>query len=94
MLAGALLGLVGALALLGARLAGRRGGDLDRVAGHLSAARLLRELLELVGRLVDRLQMALVLELLAGRRDVGVPLLGEPPARLLDVALVERRLDL
>ena len=50
--------------------------------------------LELVGRLVDRLQVALVLELLAGRRDVGVPHLRHAPARELDLALVERRLEL
>jgi hypothetical protein len=36
----------------------------------------------------------LVLELLAGRGDVRVPLLGEAPPGELDVALVERRLDL
>jgi hypothetical protein len=38
--------------------------------------------------------MPLVLELLPGRRDVGMPLLGEAAARELDVALVERRVDL
>jgi hypothetical protein len=38
--------------------------------------------------------VALVLELLAGRRDVGVPALGLAPACELDVALVERWLDL
>jgi hypothetical protein len=38
--------------------------------------------------------VALVLELLPGRRDVGMPLLGQAPARELDVALVERRIDL
>ena len=38
--------------------------------------------------------MALVLELAAGRRDVRVPDLGELAARELDVALVERRIDL
>ena len=35
-----------------------------------------------------------MLELLAGRRDVGVPALGHPPPRELHVALVERRLEL
>jgi len=64
------------------------------VARSASAARLLGELLQLVGRLVDRLQMALVFELLPGRSDVRVPLLGHAPPRELDVALVERRLDL
>ncbi len=48
----------------------------------------------MVGGLVDRLQVALVLELLARRGDVGVPALGHPPARKLHVALVKRRLDL
>ena len=93
-LAGALLGLVGAPALLGARLARGRGGDLDRVARHAPAARALGQRDELVGRVVDRLQMALVLELAPGRRQVGVPDLGQPAARELDVALVEGRLDL
>ena len=50
--------------------------------------------LELVGGLVDRLQVALVLELPAGRRDVRVPDLREPAPGELDVALAERRLDL
>ena len=86
--------LVGAPALLGARRACRRGADLDRVARDLAAARALGEALELVGRLVDRLEVALVLELLAGRRDIRVPDLGQPAARELHVALVERRLEL
>ena len=51
-------------------------------------------LLELVGRLVDRLQVALVLVLAAGRRDVRVPALGHPPARELHRPLVEGRLEL
>jgi hypothetical protein len=38
--------------------------------------------------------VALVLELLAGRSEIGMPLLGEAPPGELDVALVERRLDL
>ena len=86
--------LVGAPALLGARRARRRGVDLDGVARDLAAARSLGQALELVGRLVDRLEVALVLELLARRRDVGVPDLRHPAARQLDLALVERRLDL
>ena len=90
----ALLLLVGARALLRAPLARGLAGHLDGVARDLAAARLLGEPGELVGRLVDGLQVPLVLELLAGRGDVGVPLLGEAPARELDVALVERRLDL
>src|SRR6185312_10588962 len=56
--------------------------------------RALGETLELVGRLVDRLQVALVLELAPGRRDVGVPALGHAPTSELYVALVERRLEL
>ena len=39
-------------------------------------------------------RVPLVLELLAGRRDVGMPPLGLPAPRELDVALVERRVDL
>src|SRR6185295_11398011 len=49
--AGALLGLVRAGALLGARLARRLRRDLDGVARHLAAARVLGQALELVGRL-------------------------------------------
>jgi hypothetical protein len=94
LLAGALLLLVRAAALLRAALARRSGADLDGVARDLTAARLLGELLELVGGLVDGLQVALVLELPARRRDVGMPDLREPAPRELYVALAERRLDL
>ncbi len=90
----ALLLLVRALTLLGAALARRGRADLHGVARDLAAARVLGQLLELVGGLVDRLQVALVLELPPGRRDVWMPHLGEPAPRELDVALVERRLDL
>jgi hypothetical protein len=38
--------------------------------------------------------VALVLELLARRRDVGMPDLRHAPARELDLALVEGRLEL
>jgi hypothetical protein len=93
-LAGALLGLVGAPALLGPGLARGRRGDLDRVARHAPAARALGQRDELIGRVVDRLQMAFVLELAPWRRQVGVPDLGQPAARELNVALVEGRLDL
>ena len=48
----------------------------------------------LIGRLVDGLQMALVLVLAPCGRDVGVPALGHAPARELHVTLVERRLEL
>jgi hypothetical protein len=54
----------------------------------------LGEPLELVGGLVDRLQVALMLVLATGRRDVRVPALGHPPTGELDLALVERRLEL
>ena len=92
--AGALLGLIRAPAGLFA-LATRRGGaHLDRVAGDAPAARALRQALELVGGLVDRLQMALMLELTTLRGDVRVPALGHAPPRELDIALVERRLQL
>ncbi|MDX6714373.1 MAG: UDP-N-acetylmuramate dehydrogenase, partial [Baekduia sp.] len=93
-LAAALLLGVGARALLGPALAGGLRADLDRAAGDLAAARLLRELLELVGGLVDRLEVALVLELLAGRCEIGMPDLGLPAARELDVALLEGRVEL
>ncbi len=88
-----LLGVV-ARALLGAALARGGGGDLHRVLGDALTARFLGELLELVGGLVDRLQVALMLELAAGRSDVRMPLLGQTTACELDVALVERWFDL
>jgi hypothetical protein len=90
----ALLLLVGALALFGAPPAGGSARHLDGVAGHRPAAGLLREALELVGRLVDGLEMTLVLALLPGRGYVGVPALGKSAPCKLDVALVERRIDL
>ena len=90
----ALLGLVGALALLLAHLAHRVGRGAGGVARDLAAARALGEALELVGHVVDRLQVALVLVLLAGRSDVGVPALGHAPARELHVAHIEGRLQL
>jgi hypothetical protein len=72
-----------------------RGGKVSRNAVKVSAAaKALRQGLELVGGLVDRLQVALVLELLARRRDVRVPDLRHAAARELHVALVERRLEL
>ncbi len=48
----------------------------------------------MIGGLVDRLQVTLVLELLARRGDVRMPALGHPPPRQLHLALVEGRLDL
>jgi hypothetical protein len=90
----ALLLLVRAAALLGAPPAGGGGRHLHGVAAHLAAARLLREALEHVGGLVDGLQVALVLVLAAGRRDVGMPALGELAPGELDRALVEGRLEL
>ena len=94
MLARPLLGLVGAPPGLRAGAASGRGADLDGVLGDAPAARALGEALELVGGLVDRLEMALVLELLAGRGEVGVPDLGEAPAGELHLALAERGLEL
>ena len=93
-LAGRLLLLVGAPAGLGPRGPGGRRAGPHRVGRHPAAARLVGEALELVGGAVDRLQMALVLGLLAGRCDVGMPALGHPPAGELDLARVERRLEL
>ncbi len=89
-----LLGLVGAPAGLRARCARGRGGHLHGVAAHTAAPALLGEPLELVGCSVDRLQVTLVLGLLAARRDVRVPALGHPPPRQLDAPLVEWRLQL
>ena len=89
--AGALLGLVGAPSLLLARGACGRRADLDGVARDPPAARGLGDPLELVGGLVDRLQVALVRDLLAGRREVRMPDLGLAAAGQLDVALLERR---
>ena len=48
----------------------------------------------MIGRLVDRLEVTLVLELPTSRGNVGVPALGRPPAGQLHIALVKRRLDL
>jgi hypothetical protein len=48
----------------------------------------------LIGRLVDRLEVALVFVLAAGGRDVRVPDLGHPPPGELHLTLVERRLQL
>jgi hypothetical protein len=90
----ALLGLVCAPALLGACLACRGGRHLDCVAADPAAARGLGELLELIGRLVDRLKVPLVLVLAPGRRDVRMPALCHSPAGELDGALIERRLKL
>src|SRR5207244_2742435 len=90
----ALGSLVGATALLGATRAGGGGVDLDRVATDPPSARALGQPLELVGGEVDRLEMALVLELAPGGSDVGVPDLGLTAPRQLDVALVKWRLEL
>ncbi len=59
-----------------------------------AAAEGLGQALELVGGLVDRLQMALVLVAAAGRGDVWMPALGHPPAGQLHRSLVERWLEL
>ncbi len=91
---GALLGFVRAPARLFALAAGGGGAHFDGVARHVAAARALGEALELVGRLVDRLQVALVLELTSLRRHVRVPALGHLAPCQLHVALVERRLQL
>ena len=72
----------------------RRRRSRGRRFGDAPAARALRDPLELVGGLVDRLEVALVFELPALRREVGMPALGHPAARELHVALGERRLEL
>ncbi len=91
---GPLLLLVGAPPLIGTGLAGGGGGHLDRASRDAAAAHVLGELLELVGRLVDRLQMTLMLVLTTRRGDIGMPALCHPPARELDAALIKRRLEL
>ncbi len=58
---------------------------------HLKA---INEALELVGRLVDRLEVTLVLELLARWGDVGKPDLRLPAPRELHLTLVEGGLEL
>jgi len=93
-LAGALLGFVCALALFGPGFSRRRGARLDRARTDPPAARLVGQLLELVGGFVDRLQVSLVLHLLAGRCEIGVPALGQPAPRELDGAHVEGRVQL
>src|SRR5271168_1435126 len=90
----ALLGFIGALARLRARRPCGRSARAHGVARDRSAAGALRQALELVGRLVDGLQVALVLELAALWRHVRMPALGHPPARQLHVTLLERRLQL
>ena len=89
-----LLGFIGAATGLLALAPGRGGADLDRVARDAPAAEALGQPLELIRGLVDRLQMALMLVLAPGRRDVGVPTLGHATPRELHVALVERSLEL
>ena len=64
----ALLSLPGALPFLGAGLARRGGADLDGVSADAAAAQRLGQLLERVCSAVDRLKVALVRSLLAGRR--------------------------
>jgi hypothetical protein len=52
----------------------------------------LGEPLELVGSVIDRLQVTLVLALAPGGRNVRVPALGHAPPSELDVAYAKRRL--
>ena len=88
-----LLGLVGAAPCLLARLTRGRGRRPDSARADPATARGLGQLLELVGGLVDGLEMALMLVLTTGRSDVRVPALGHPPTRELYGALVEGRLE-
>src|SRR5579875_2719074 len=90
----ALLGFVGAAAFFGAGPPCRLGRCPHRAPAHPSAPGGFGKVLEVVGRLVDRLQMELVLVPLALRRKVRMPPLGKPPPRQLDIPLVERRLEL
>src|SRR5271170_743296 len=91
---GALLGFIGALAGLRARRPCGRSARTHGIARDLSAAGALGQALELIGSLVDGLQVALVLELAALWRHVGMPALGHPAARQLHITLLERRLQL
>ncbi len=93
LLAGALLVLVGAAAGVLASAARGRRRRLHGVAADPSPARGLRQAFELVGGLVDGLQVALVLVAAPGRGDVRMPALGHPPPRKLDGALIERGLQ-
>ena len=94
LLALALLGLVRAPARLLALAARGRGAGAHGAARHAPAARALGQALELVGRLVDRLEVALVLVLAPLRSEIGMPPLGHPAPRELHVALVKGRLEL
>ena len=94
MLARTLLCFIGAPAGLFARLARRCRTHLHGIARDLPAARGFRDAHKMIGGLVYRLQVALVLELLARRRDIRVPTLGHPAAGELDIALVKRRDEL
>src|SRR5271163_722112 len=92
--AGALLGFIGALAGLRACRARRLSARANRVARDVPTPRALGQALELVGRLVDGLEVALVLELAPGGRHIRVPALGHPAPRELHIALVKWRLQL
>jgi hypothetical protein len=90
----ALLVLVGAPPGVLAGPSGRRRRRTDRARADLATARGLGEQRELVGRLVDRLQVALVLVLAARGSDVRMPALGHPATSELDAALIKGRLEL
>jgi ATP-binding cassette ChvD family protein len=92
--AGALLCFVRSPAGLLALLARGGGARADGVGRHAAAARPFGQPLQLVGRLVDRLQVALVLELAPLRGEVRVPALGHSPPGELHIALVKGRLQL
>ncbi len=90
----ALLGFVRPASLLLAGPARSRRARFDRGRADASAARSLRQALELVGGAVDGLEVHLVLVLAPGRREIRVPALGHRASRELHVALVEGRLQL
>ncbi len=90
----ALLGLVGSPACLLAGTARSRGRSPYGVAGDPAPARGFGELGQLVCRLVDRLEMALMLVLTSVRRDVRMPPLRHPAPRQLHRTLVEGCLEL
>src|SRR6202035_3616632 len=77
--ASSLLGLVCPSTGIGAGLARRGRGRANGSARDSAAAGRFREALELVGALVDRLEVALVLMALPCRCDIRMPLLAHPP---------------
>ena len=92
--AGSLLGFIGPPAGLGSGLARRGGGDLHSITRDPAPPRGLSQHLELVGRFVDRLEMALMLVLASRRGDIRMPALCHSAAGELNIARIEGRFEL